>query len=83
MASVFMISLGTIWLRTGLMHRGWAFITYALALVLLISINFSLWVVLIFPAWVLAISVYFLLVNMGQEPKVVVEEERVREEGVV
>ena len=30
MAGVFMISLGTIWLRTGLMHRGWAFVTYAL-----------------------------------------------------
>ena len=25
MAGVFMISLSTIWLRTGLMHRGWAY----------------------------------------------------------
>jgi hypothetical protein len=37
MAGVFMICLATIWLRTGLMHRGWAFVTYALALVLLLS----------------------------------------------
>ncbi len=61
MAGVFMISLGTIWLRTGLMHRGWAFVTYALALVLLLSIGFSLWVTLIFPVWVLAVSLYFLI----------------------
>lgn len=63
MAGVFMISLGTIWLRTGLMQRGWAFLTYALALVLLLSISYSLWVILIFPGWVLAVSVYFLILN--------------------
>jgi hypothetical protein len=63
MAGVFMISLGTIWIRTGLMHRGWAFLTYALALVLLVSIGYSLWVTLIFPGWVLAVSVYFLILN--------------------
>ena len=40
MADVFMLSLGTIWLRTGLMHRGWALVTYALALLLLVSIGF-------------------------------------------
>ena len=61
MAGVFMISLGTIWLRTGLMHRAWAILTYGLALVLLVSISHSLWVTLIFPGWVLAVSVYFLI----------------------
>lgn len=63
MAGVFMISLGTIWLRTGIMHRGWAFVTYALALILLVSIGYSLWVTLIFPGWVLAVSVTFLILN--------------------
>jgi hypothetical protein len=63
MAGVFMISLGTIWLRTRLMHRGWAFVTYALALVLLLSIGYTLWVPLIFPVWVLAVSVYILILN--------------------
>jgi len=58
---VCMISLGTIWLRTGLMHRGWAFVTYALALVLLLSLSLSAWVPLIFPGWVFAVSVYFLI----------------------
>ncbi len=60
MAGLFMMSLGTIWYRTGMMHRGWAILTYALALVLLFSIGFSLWVTLIFPGWVFAVSVYIL-----------------------
>jgi hypothetical protein len=67
MAGVFMISLGTIWLRTGLMHRGWAFLTYALALVLLLSISYSLWVTIIFPGWVLAVSVYILILNLRRQ----------------
>jgi len=66
MAGVFMISLGTIWLRTGLMQRVWAFVTYTLALVLLVSIGYSLWVTLIFPSWVLAVSVYFLILNFRE-----------------
>jgi len=65
MAGVFMISLGTIWLRTGLMHRGWAFLTYALALVLLLSVSFSSWVPLLFPGWVLAVSIYILILNLS------------------
>ena len=68
MAGVFMISLGTIWIRTGLMHRGWALLTYSLALILLVSIGFSLWVTLIFPGWVLAVSAYFLIRNPRNQP---------------
>jgi hypothetical protein len=74
MAGVFMISLATIWLRTSLMHRGWAYVTYALALVLLASIGFSLWVTMIFPAWVLAVSVYLLILNLRQKPESVESE---------
>lgn len=69
MAGVFMISMGTIWLRTGLVHRGWAFLTYALALVLLLSINYSVWVTLIFPGWVFAVSMLILIRNLGVQPK--------------
>jgi len=68
MAGVFMISLGTIWMRTGLMQRDWAILTYALALVLLLSISYSLWVTLIFPIWVLVVSVYFLILSL-REPR--------------
>jgi len=67
MAGVFMISLGTIWLRTGSMKRGWALLTYALALVLLVSISYSLWVTLIFPGWVLVVSSYFLIQNLRKQ----------------
>lgn len=69
MAGVFMISLGTIWFRTGSMHRGWVLLTYLLALVLLVTIGFSLWVTLVFPGWVLAVSVYFLIRNRRDEPQ--------------
>jgi hypothetical protein len=68
MAGVFMISLATIWLRTGVMHRGWAFLTYVLALVLLLSIDYSFWVTLILPVWVLVISVYILIRNLHNRP---------------
>ena len=63
MAGVFMISLGTIWWRTGLMPRWLALITYLLALTLLLIITHSLWVQLVFPAWVVVIEVYALLSN--------------------
>ena len=54
MAGVFMISLGTIWVRTRVMPRWLALLTYALALGLLLSISSYLWVVRSFPdgyAW--------------------------------
>jgi hypothetical protein len=60
MAGVTMISLGTIWLRTGLAPRWLVWVTYALALALLLVVNFSLWVTLIYPAWVFLISLFIL-----------------------
>ena len=64
MAGVFMISLATIWVRTRLMPRSLAFLTYVLALALLLTISSSPWVTLIFPAWVGAVSVYILMTNL-------------------
>ncbi len=63
MAGVFMLSLATIWLRIGVMPRWVPLTTYGLALVLLLSISLSMWVTLIFPAWVFLISVYVLILN--------------------
>lgn len=60
MAGVFMISLGTIWWRTGLMPRWLAILSYLVALTLLVVITLSLWLVLLFPAWVLVVSLYIL-----------------------
>lgn len=68
MAGIFMISLATIWIRTGVMHRVWAILTYLLALVLLVSISYSLWVTLIFPGWVMVVSVYILIRNLHRQP---------------
>jgi hypothetical protein len=67
MSGVFMISLATIWMRTGLMERGWSYLTYALALILLLSVSLSAWLTLVFPAWVLAISIFFLIENLRKE----------------
>jgi hypothetical protein len=69
MAGVFMISLATIWFRTGVMRRGWAYLTYVLALVLLLSIDYSFWVILIFPGWVLVVSVIILIRNLHNQPE--------------
>ena len=62
-AGAFMTALGTIWVRTGVMPRWLALLTYLLAAVLLISVGFTPWVVLVFPAWVLTISVVILVLN--------------------
>ena len=67
MAGVFMISLGTISVRTRILNRGLALLTYGLALVLLLSIGLSLWVTLIFPSWVLAVSLYILALNLHRK----------------
>ena len=64
MAAVFMISLATIWLRTGLMPRRLVGLTYLAALSLLLASDLSMWIVLAFPIWVLAVSV-LLLVRAG------------------
>lgn len=60
MAAVFMISLATIWRKTGLMP-GWLVIaTYVAAVGLLIASDLSMWLTIAFPAWVLVVSVLLL-----------------------
>jgi hypothetical protein len=60
MAAVFMISVATIALRTQIMPRWLAFSGYASAVVLLVSIGITPWVQLLFPLWVLLLSVQIL-----------------------
>lgn len=60
MGAVFMISLATIWLRTGLMPRWLVIVTYLVAVSLLISGGVTMWVVLAFPLWVLVVSMLLL-----------------------
>ncbi len=61
MAAVFMISLATIWLRTGLMPRWLVVLSYLAALTLIIGGDTSMWLTLAFPVWVLIVSVLFLI----------------------
>jgi len=63
MAGVFMISLGTIWWRTGLMPRWLAIVSFAGALILLVVISLNLWIVLLFPGWTLVVSLFILFRN--------------------
>ncbi len=65
MAAVFLISQATLWLRTGVMPRWMALLTYALALVLLFIFTQSQWVILVFPGWVFLVSLYILVTHLA------------------
>ena len=75
MAGVFMIALATIWMRTRVMPRLFVFLSYALALLLLVSSDLTGWLILVFPAWVFVISMFILIVSLRGE--------RAEAEGVV
>lgn len=66
MAAVFMISSATMWTRTRVMPRWLAILTFLLGLALLVLINVSLWVTLIFPVWILGVSILILIFNYRQ-----------------
>jgi hypothetical protein len=61
MAAVFMISAATIWLRTGLMPKWLAVLSYLVAVAILIASDLTMWVTLAFPIWVLVVSGLFLV----------------------
>jgi hypothetical protein len=63
MAGMFMIVLGTIWFRTVIMPRWLVWLTYLLALILLFSMSYSDWIMMVFPAWVFLVSVYIMVLN--------------------
>jgi len=61
MAGVFMFSAGTIWLRSGTMPRWMVVLTYSVAVVQIFSLGFTLWFTILFPLWVLIVSLHFLV----------------------
>ena len=65
-AAVFIIIVSTIGLRTGTLTRWLGFAGYALALVLLFTVTYVEWIVLLFPAWVVALSVLILRVDRAR-----------------
>lgn len=60
MAAVFMISLATIWLKTGLMPRWLVIVTYLVAVGCILASEITMWLTLAFPTWVLVVSVLLL-----------------------
>ena len=56
MAAVFMMSLATIWLRTGLMPKWLVALSYLAAVGLLVASDISMWITMVFPVWVLMVS---------------------------
>ncbi len=64
MAGVFMMSTSTLSIRTGILPRWMALLGFALALFLLLSLGFIYWAPLVFPLWILLISVHILMANL-------------------
>jgi hypothetical protein len=64
MAGVFMIATSTLALRTGFIARWIAFLGYAVALLLLLTSRNIEGIVLVFPLWVLLVSLYILVGNL-------------------
>jgi hypothetical protein len=60
MAAVFILSTATISLRITMMPRWIGLLGYVCALVLLLSVGYLAWVEMLFPLWVLLVSVYIL-----------------------
>jgi hypothetical protein len=66
MAGVFMISTSTILLRTVVLSRWLAYIGYAFALVQLVTLTYWEWITLLFPLWILALSIELLLTSLRE-----------------
>ncbi len=61
MAAVFMLVTSTIGLRTAVFSRSISYLGFGSGLVLLLVVSDLAWLALVFPAWVLTISVYLLV----------------------
>lgn len=66
MAGVFMITTSTLALRTKILPRWMAILGLVLAAFLLFSLGLFVWSPMVFPLWVLLISVHILLANRGR-----------------
>jgi len=64
MAGVFMLTTCTLSLRTRILPRWMAFLGFIMALFLLLSLGLVNWAPLVFPLWILLISVQILITNL-------------------
>ena len=58
-----MISTSTLAIRTGFIARWIALVGYGLALLLLLVSRYMEWILLVFPLWVLLVSIHILIDN--------------------
>jgi hypothetical protein len=79
MAGVYMMAIGTLWTRSGIMPRWLTIITYVLALGYLLAAGWAKEARFIFPVWVLVVSVYILVLNYHRTHDQEGEDERVLE----
>jgi hypothetical protein len=69
MAAVFMISTSTVAIRTHIFPRWMAWLGYGLALLMLLSTGYIFfWAPLVFPLWVLLVSMNILLSDLKSGP---------------
>ncbi len=64
MAGVFMVSTATLAMRTHILPCWITLPGYALAALLLLSSRFADWLSLVFPLWVLVLSLHILVENL-------------------
>ena len=77
MAGVFIIATSTLALRTGFIARWIAFLGYAVAVLLLLSSRYIEAILMVFPLWVLLVSLHILVGNLrGPSPETPLELEK-------
>jgi hypothetical protein len=64
MAAVFMISTSIIGVRTGFTARWIAYLGFVCALLLLLTGRHTDWIFMVFPLWVLLMSIHILVDNL-------------------
>ncbi len=63
MAAVYMMSIGSLWIKTGVVPRWLTFVTYVVGTGFLLFAGVVRGARFFFPAWVLLVSVYILITN--------------------
>jgi hypothetical protein len=66
MAAVYMLSIGSLWTRTDAAPRWLTILTFVVGLAFLLFASILRWARFLFPAWVLLVSVYILVLNYRQ-----------------
>lgn len=69
MMGMYMLSIATLWMRTGTMPRWLTIVTFVVAIGFLLFGGRITGARFIFPLWVFFVSIYILIRNFGQDPE--------------